>query len=36
MAHLVEVAGLIYVTAYFICLWHTAKPGSLRVRAPRR
>lgn len=33
MIHIIEIAGLIYVTVYFICLWRTARSGSLRVRA---
>lgn len=35
MTHIIEFAGLIYVIAYFIILWRSATPGSLRVRARR-
>lgn len=35
MTSMVEIAALIYVTAYFVCLWRTAPQGSLRIRTRR-
>lgn len=33
MTAFIEIAGVFYAIGYFICLWRTASPGSLRIRS---